>query len=43
MAADGVPVNATARAVGYRKPSAFIAAFRRATGQTSGAYLPQLR
>jgi len=43
MLADGVSVNATARAVGYRKTSAFIAAFRRVTGQTPGTYLPQLR
>ncbi|GAA3587461.1 helix-turn-helix transcriptional regulator [Amycolatopsis ultiminotia] len=43
MLAGGTPVNATARAVGYRKPSAFIAAFRRVTGQTPGTYLPQLR
>ncbi|MEW2517018.1 AraC family transcriptional regulator [Actinacidiphila alni] len=37
--ATGTPVNTTARAVGYRRPSAFIAAFRRATGQTPGTYL----
>ncbi|AHH18755.1 putative transcriptional regulator, AraC family [Nocardia nova SH22a] len=37
--ADGRSVNATARAVGYRKPSAFIAAFRRSTGRTPGACL----
>lgn len=36
--AEGASVSATARAVGYRKPSALIAAFRRATGQTPGAY-----
>jgi AraC-like DNA-binding protein len=36
--ANGASVNATARAVGYRKPSAFINAFRRATGQTPGAF-----
>lgn len=41
--ADGTPVGAVARAVGYRKPSAFIAAFHRVTGQTPGTYLPQLR
>ncbi|SFF39673.1 AraC-type DNA-binding protein [Actinacidiphila alni] len=40
MLAEGTSVNATARAVGYRKPSAFIAAFRRVTGQTPGTYLP---
>jgi AraC-like DNA-binding protein len=43
MLGNGTSVNATARAVGYRKPSAFIAAFRRVTGQTPGTYLPQLR
>lgn len=37
--ATGTPVATTARAVGYRKPSAFIAAFHRATGQTPGTYL----
>lgn len=35
----GTTVNATARAVGYRRPSAFISAFRRVTGQTPGTYL----
>lgn len=35
----GATVNTTARAVGYRKPSAFIAAFRRTTGQTPGTYI----
>lgn len=38
MLARGISVNATARAVGYRKPSAFIAAFRRVTGRTPGTY-----
>ncbi|MFJ3422994.1 AraC family transcriptional regulator [Streptomyces sp. NPDC086082] len=42
MLARGTSVNATARAVGPRKPSALIAAFRRVTGQTPGTYLPQL-
>lgn len=37
----GTPVNVTARMVGYRKPSAFIAAFQRVTGQTPGTYLPK--
>lgn len=37
--AGGASVNATARMVGYRKPSAFIAAFHRATGQTPGTYI----
>ncbi|MEW2134582.1 AraC family transcriptional regulator [Streptomyces sp. NPDC005435] len=41
LLADGIPVGGVARAVGYRKPSAFIAAFRRVTGQTPGTYLPQ--
>ncbi|MDX2625325.1 MULTISPECIES: helix-turn-helix transcriptional regulator [Streptomyces] len=36
--AAGASVKATARAVGYRKPSAFIAAFQRVTGQTPGTY-----
>ncbi|WP_237535898.1 AraC family transcriptional regulator [Streptomyces sp. SID3343] len=38
LLAGGASVNATARAVGYRKPSAFINAFRRITGQTPGTY-----
>lgn len=42
MLAEGMPVNATARAVGYHKPSAFIAAFRRTTGHTPGTYMHQL-
>ncbi|MCI1747776.1 MAG: AraC family transcriptional regulator [Acidipropionibacterium sp.] len=37
---NGMPVGAVARAVGYRKPSAFIAAFKRITGQTPSTYLP---
>ncbi|WP_281176284.1 helix-turn-helix transcriptional regulator [Pseudonocardia acaciae] len=37
--AAGASVGATARAIGYRKPSAFIAAFRRTTGQTPSTYL----
>ncbi|MEU9454581.1 AraC family transcriptional regulator [Streptomyces sp. NPDC048277] len=36
---SGTTVNATARAVGYRRPSAFISAFRRVTGHTPGTYL----
>ena len=35
----GTTVNAAAHAVGYRRPSAFISAFRRVTGQTPGTYL----
>ncbi|GAB4057364.1 helix-turn-helix transcriptional regulator [Catellatospora paridis] len=38
LLADGTAVDAVARAVGYRKTSAFIAAFRRATGHTPGTY-----
>jgi AraC-like DNA-binding protein/quercetin dioxygenase-like cupin family protein len=38
MLADGTSVAATARAVGYGTPSAFIAAFRRATGSSPAAY-----
>ena len=40
LLADGTSVGATARAVGYSKPSAFIDAFRRSTGQTPGTYVP---
>jgi AraC-like DNA-binding protein len=39
LLATGATVDAVARAVGYRKTSAFINAFRRATGQTPGTYL----
>ncbi|MEW1721467.1 AraC family transcriptional regulator [Streptomyces sp. NPDC093109] len=39
LLADGASVNTTARAVGYRKPSAFINAFRRVTGHTPGTYI----
>lgn len=39
MLADGDGVAQVARSVGYRKTSAFIAAFRRATGSTPGAYV----
>jgi AraC-like DNA-binding protein len=39
LLADGVTARAVARAVGYRKTSAFISAFRRATGQTPGTYI----
>ena len=35
----GTPVGVTARQVGYRKTSAFIAVFQRVTGQTPGTYL----
>lgn len=37
---SGASVGATARAVGYRRPSAFITAFQRVTGHTPGTYLP---
>ena len=39
LLASGATVDAVARAVGYRKTSAFINAFRRATGQTPGTYI----
>jgi AraC-like DNA-binding protein len=38
LLANGTTVDAAARAVGYRKTSAFIAAFRRATGHTPVTY-----
>jgi AraC-like DNA-binding protein len=37
LLADGHPVATVARRVGYRRPSAFVTAFRRVTGQTPGA------
>ncbi|MBT0769916.1 helix-turn-helix domain-containing protein [Kineosporia sp. J2-2] len=37
----GKPVSATAHAVGYTRPSAFISAFRRVTGHTPGTYRPE--
>jgi AraC-like DNA-binding protein len=36
--AAGVPIGAVADRVGYQTPSAFVAAFRRETGLTPGAY-----
>ncbi len=39
LLADGVPVANVARQVGYRTPSAFVAAYRRITGHTPGAHL----
>ncbi|MFI5960209.1 AraC family transcriptional regulator [Cryptosporangium sp. NPDC051539] len=39
MLAAGVAVETVARRVGYQKAGAFIAAFRRVTGQTPGTYL----
>jgi AraC-like DNA-binding protein len=36
--AAGEPVGNVARSVGYETPSAFVAAFRRQTGQTPGAF-----
>jgi len=36
--AAGAPVSNVARRVGYRTPSAFVAAFRRETGVTPGSY-----
>ncbi|GAA1093212.1 helix-turn-helix transcriptional regulator [Tsukamurella spumae] len=38
LLAGGAPVGTVARAVGYRKTSAFITAFRRVTGHTPGTY-----
>ena len=38
LLAEGVPVGAVAHRVGYRSPSAFIAAFRRQTGVAPGSY-----
>jgi AraC-like DNA-binding protein/quercetin dioxygenase-like cupin family protein len=38
LLADGHPVSQVAYRVGYGTPSAFIAAFHRATGHTPGAY-----
>jgi AraC-like DNA-binding protein len=38
MIADGVPVAVVASRVGYRTASGFVASFRRALGQTPGAY-----
>jgi len=38
LLANGTSVATTARAVGYGTPSAFIAAFRRATGSSPAAY-----
>ena len=37
MLAAGEPVSRVAGRVGYDTPSAFVAAFRRETGQTPGA------
>jgi AraC-like DNA-binding protein len=36
--AAGQPISTVARHVGYRTPSAFVAAFRRETGVTPGEY-----
>jgi AraC-like DNA-binding protein/quercetin dioxygenase-like cupin family protein len=36
--ASGEPISAVADTVGYQTPSAFVAAFRRETGLTPGAY-----
>ncbi|MGI5176519.1 helix-turn-helix transcriptional regulator [Dactylosporangium sp. CA-152071] len=38
LLATGTPVAVVARRVGYRSPSAFIAAFRQAFGVSPGAY-----
>jgi AraC-like DNA-binding protein len=38
MLAAGEPVSRVAGRVGYDTPSAFVAAFRRETGQTPGTF-----
>jgi AraC-like DNA-binding protein len=38
MLAAGDPVSRVSGRVGYDTPSAFVAAFRRETGQTPGTY-----
>jgi AraC-like DNA-binding protein len=38
MLAAGDPVGRVAGRVGYDTPSAFVAAFRRETGQTPGTF-----
>jgi AraC-like DNA-binding protein len=38
LLAAGMPVATAARRVGYATPSAFVAAFRRVTNTTPGAY-----
>ncbi|GAA1805415.1 hypothetical protein GCM10009735_42810 [Actinomadura chokoriensis] len=40
LLAEGVPIRATTRAVGYRKPGAFAEAFRRITGDLPSVYNP---
>jgi AraC-like DNA-binding protein/quercetin dioxygenase-like cupin family protein len=42
LLATGTSVATTARAVGYGTPSAFIAAFRRATGSSPAAYFARV-
>ncbi|MDA3146889.1 helix-turn-helix transcriptional regulator [Leucobacter sp. UCMA 4100] len=39
LLAEGLPVTAVGRRVGYSSPSAFVTAFRQEVGQTPGAYL----
>lgn len=43
LLAEGMPVVAVARRVGYLSPSAFVAVFRKATGVTPGAYFTSRR
>ncbi len=38
LLAEGMTVSATARKVGYTTPSAFVAVFRKVTGESPGAY-----
>jgi AraC-like DNA-binding protein len=41
MLAAGEPQSRVAKAVGFQTPSAFVAAFKRETGVTPGAYFPR--
>ncbi|WP_236725293.1 AraC family transcriptional regulator [Amycolatopsis orientalis] len=38
LLAEGMPLTAVSRRIGYSSPSAFVVAFRRAVGVTPGAY-----
>jgi AraC-like DNA-binding protein len=40
LLADGLPVGTVARRVGFTKPAAFSAAFRRVTGRSPSAFGP---
>ena len=43
LMADGQTATAVAHRVGYQTPSAFVRAFRQATGTTPRAYVAALR